>query len=105
MEFPNFILELQHKTASRLMSDSWDSRQLLDISRLNRRDQVGHRKSRQYTKSQFGSDAGHAGQQHKCIFFLRRQKTEKLNRIFTDMRVYTQRDTFAEIGQPIIGAD
>src|SRR5262245_5466112 len=98
MEFYNFILELQHESAGRLLSDPWTSRQLVDISRLNRQSQAGHRWSRQYTQSQFRSDTGHAGQQHKCIFFLRRQKTEQLNRIFADMRVNAQRDTFAEIG-------
>ena len=98
MEFPNFILELQHKTACRLMSDPWNRRQLLNISRLNSRDQIGHRKSRQDTESQFGPDAGYAGQQHECVFFLRRQKTKELNRVFADMGVNAQRGVFAEIG-------
>ena len=44
-------------------------------------------------------------QQHKRIFFLRRAETEQLNGVFTDMGMDAQRDTVAEIGEVVVGAE
>ncbi len=97
MEPSDFVLELQHESARGLVPDPGNRRQLFDIFRLDCRDQIGHWKGRQYAERQFGSDPGHAGQQHKSLFLLRREKSEELNCIFTDVGVNAQRGILTKI--------